>query len=205
MAIPKVAYWRLSSLPCALRDDQLTEVLASFDPSSPCGHRDRAVVVSLATLGLRPSEIAALCLEDIDWRKGLFHLRTRKTRHGAVLPLPRAVGRAIVTYLRQARPATPERRVFVQQIGSRRGRPISSTAVSAIVARALRRAKVDTTLTGAYIFRHTVASRLVRQGASLKEIADFLGHRNLETTTIYAKVDLPALRRVALPWPEVRP
>ncbi len=77
--------------------------------------------------------------------------------------------------------------------------------MSAIVARARRRAPVDTTLTGAYIFRHTVASRLVRQGASLKEIADFLGHRNLETTTIDAKVDLPALRRVALPWPEVRP
>ncbi len=93
-AIPKVAYWRLSALPCALRDDQVARVLASFDPSSPCRHRDRAVVVSLATLGLRPGEIAALCLEDIDWRAGLIRLRTRKTRRGAVLPLLRAAAEA---------------------------------------------------------------------------------------------------------------
>jgi site-specific recombinase XerD len=91
----------------------------------------------------------------------------------------------------------------VQQTGSRRGWPLSSTAVSAIVARALRRAKVDATLNGAYIFRHTMASRLVRQGASLKEIADFLGHRSLDTTTIYTKLDLTALRSSCLPWPEV--
>ena len=204
-AVPKVAYWRLSTLPRSLRDDQLAQVLASFDTSTPCGHRDRAIVVCLSTLGLRPSEVAALCLEDLDWRAGTVHLRSRKTRRGAVLPLPREAGRAIVAYLRQARPATTERRVFVQHVGPRRGRPISSTAVSEVVARALRRAKVDAPLTGAYVFRHTVASRMVRQGASLKEVADFLGHRSLDTTTIYAKVDLPALRKVSLPWPEVTP
>lgn len=204
-AIPKVAYWRLSALPCFLHDDQIAQVLASFDASTPCGHRDRAIVMCLATLGLRPSEIAALCLEDLDWRAGTVHLRTRKTRRGTVLPLPREAGRAIVTYLRQTRPATTERRVFVQHLGPQRGRPISSTAISAVVARALHRAKVDPALTGAYVFRHTVASRMVRQGVSLKEIADFLGHRSLDTTTIYAKLDLPALRRVSLPWPEVTP
>jgi integrase/recombinase XerD len=202
-AIPAVAYWRLSTLPRSLRDDQLAQVLASFDASTPYGRRDRAIVVCLATLGLRPSEVAALCLEDLDWRAGTVHLRTRKTRRGAVLPLPREAGRAIVGYLRQTRPMTDERRVFVQHVGPRRGRPISSSAVSEVAFRALRRANVDAPLGRAYVFRHTVASRLVQRGASLKEIADFLGHRSLDTTTIYAKLDLPSLRRVALPWPEV--
>lgn len=202
-AMPRVAYWRLATLPRFLHEDQLARLFASFDLSTACGHRDRAIVVSLATLGLRPSEVAALCLEDLDWRAGTVRLRTRKTRRGAVLPLPREAGRALVAYLHRTRPMTDERRVFVQQIGPRRGRPITSTAVSEVVARALRRAKVDAPLRRAYVLRHTVASRLVQRGASLKEVADFLGHRSLDTTTIYAKLDLAALRRVALPWPEV--
>ncbi len=120
-----------------------------------------------------------------------------------MLPLPRAVGQALVDYLNGERPATVERRVFVQRLGVRCGKPISSTAVSGVVARALRRSAVDAPLAGAYVFRHTVASRMVQQGASLKEVADVLGHRSLDTTTIYAKLDLPRLREVALPWPEV--
>ncbi len=204
-AIPRVAYWRQSTLPRSLREDQLAKVLASFDVATPCGYRNRAIVMCLATLGLRPSEVSAVRLEDLDWRAGTVHLHTRKTRRGAVLPLPREAGRALVAYLRHARPRTDERRVFVQLVGSHRGRPISSTAVSEIVVRALRRAKVDAPSIRAYVFRHTVASRLVQHGASPKEIADFLGHRNLDTTTIYAKLDLPALRIVAQPWPAVTP
>jgi site-specific recombinase XerD len=202
-AIPTVAFWRLSTLPRCLRDDQLEQVLASCHTATPCGHRDRAVVVCLATLGLRPGEVADLCLEDLDWRTGVVHLRTRKTGRGATLPLPREAGRALVAYLRHDRPPTESRRVFVQHLGIRRGTPLSSTAISEVVARALRRAHIDAPLAGAYLFRHTLASRLVRKGASLKEVADFLGHRSLDTTTIYAKLDLPALREVALPWPEV--
>ena len=95
--------------------------------------------------------------------------------------------------------------MFVQHLGRHRGDPISSAVVSAAVVRALRRAKVTAPLEGAYVFRHTVASRMVRRGTSLKEVADFLGHRSLDTTTIYAKLDVPALREVALPWPEVTP
>jgi len=201
-AIPTVAHWRLSTLPRYLSDQQLKQVLASFDTSTPCGHRDRAIVLCLSTLGLRPREVAELRLEDIDWRRGTLELRTRKTRRGAVLPLPFGAGRAIVSYLRRERPTTDERRVFVQHLGSNRGEPISSNAVSAAAVRALRRADVETPLAGAYVFRHTVASRLVRRGASLKEVADFLGHRCLDSAAIYAKLDLLALREVALPWPE---
>ncbi|RDI73606.1 Site-specific recombinase XerD [Gaiella occulta] len=201
-ALPRVAYWRLSMLPRCLSDEQLALVLASLDASRPCGRRDRAIVVCLASLGLRPGELADLRLEDIDWRAGTILLRERKTRRGAVLPLPREAGRAVVAYLREERPATKERRVFVQQLGARRGRPLTGNAVSGVVVRALRRGGVEAPLAGAYVLRHTVASRLVRRGASLKEVADLLGHRALDTTTIYAKLDLAALREVALPWPQ---
>jgi integrase len=204
-AIPAVAHWRLSALPRCLSDEQLDKVLGSLGGSTPCVLRDRAIVLCLATLGLRPGELAELRLEDIDWRRGTVHLRTRKTRRGEVLPLPRDAGRAIVDYLRRERPKTGERRVFVQHLGHRRGTSVSSTVVSAVVARALRRAGVDAPLTGAYVFRHTVASRMVRRGISLKEVGDFLGHRSLDTTTLYAKLDVPALSEVALPWPEVTP
>jgi site-specific recombinase XerD len=204
-AIPAVAHWRLGSLPRCLSDQQLARVLAASGGSTPCLRRDRAILVCLATLGLRPREVAELHLEDLDWRQGTIQLRTRKTRHGAVLPLPHDAGRAIVHYLRRERPRTGERRVFVQHLGPRRGAPISSTVVSAVVMRALRRAGVEAPRAGAYLFRHTVASRMVRHGISLKEVGDFLGHRSLDTTTIYAKLDLPALREVALPWPEVTP
>ena len=202
-ALPAVAHWRLATLPRSLTEQQVEQVLASFDPSTLCGQRDQAIVQCLATLGLRPGEVADLCLDDIDWRVGTLQIRNRKNRRGAVLPLPRVVGQALVAYLSGERPATDERRVFVVHQEERRGKPLSGTAVSHIVARAVRRAAVDGPHAGAYVFRHTVASRMVREGASLKEVADVLGHRSLDTTTIYAKLDLPRLREVALPWPEV--
>ncbi len=204
-AIPAVAHWRLSTVPRSLSDEQLKRVLLSLDVATLYGHRDRAIILCLSTLGLRPGEVSALSLDDVDWRAGIVRLGARKTGHGAVLPLPREVGRAIVAYVREERPKTVERRVFVQHRGSPCGQPISSGTVSAVVLRALRRAEVDAPLFGAYVFRHTVASRLVRRGASLKDIADLLGHRCLDTTAIYAKLDLPALREVALPWPEDLP
>ena len=204
-AIPTVAYWRLSTLPRCLNDQQLDQVLVSFDDSTPCAYRDRAIVSCLSTLGLRPGEVAALQLEDIDWRGGTIRVRTRKTGRGAILPLPRDAGRAIVDYLRQERPSTDERRLFVQHLGRHTGTPISSGVVSAAVVRALRRAGIKSPLAGGYVFRHTLASRMVRRGVSLKEVADLLGHRCLDTTTIYAKLDVVSLSEVALPWPEVTP
>ena len=200
-AIPAVARWRLATLPRCLSDEQFNQVLASLSLSTPCAFRDRAIVWCLSTLGLRPGEVAALHLDDIDWRQGTIRLRTRKTGRGAVLPLPRDAGRAVVDYLRRERPKTDERYLFVQQLG----RPISRDVVTGAVVRALRRAGIDSPIAGAYVFRHTVASRMVRRGVSLKEVADLLGHRCLDTTTIYAKLDVTSLREVALPWPEVNP
>ena len=202
-ALPTVAHWRLATLPRSLTEQQIEQVLASFDAAAPCGQRDQAIVQCLATLGLRPGEVADLCLDDIDWRGGTLQIRARKNRRGAVLPLPRVVGQALVAYLSGGRPATDERRVFVAHLGDRRGKPLSSPAVSRVAACAVRRAAVDAPRAGANVFRHTVASRMVQEGASLKEVADVLGHRSLDTTMVYAKLDLPRLREVALPWPEV--
>lgn len=205
-AIPALPRWRHTSLPRGLSDEQYERLLGSLGGgATPCARRDRAIIVCLAALGLRPGEVAELCLEDIDWRAGTLHLRTRKTRRGALLPLPREVGHAIVEYLRDERPETLERRVFVRHDGSHRGAPISAGTVTEAVVRALRRGRIEAPIAGAYVLRHTVATRLVRQGTSLKEVADFLGHRDLDTTAIYAKVDLAALSSVALPWPEVTP
>jgi site-specific recombinase XerD len=201
-AIPAVAHWRLATLPRHLDDDQLARVLASLEEGSgPYGRRDRAIVACLASLGLRPGELAALSLDDVDWRAGTIVLRRRKSGPGAVLPLPREAGRAVVAYLLHERPATAERALFVQHRGARRGRPLSAGALSEVVVRAMRRAGVEPPLAGAYVLRHTLASRLVRHGGSLQEVADLLGHRSLDTAAIYAKLDLPALRAVALAWP----
>lgn len=200
-AVPAVAHWRLAGLPRHLDDAQLGRVIASLDGSGAHGLRDRAIVVSLAGLGLRPGELAALGLGDIDWRAGTITLRRRKSGRGAVLPLPREAGGAIVAYLRQERPATDERAVFVQHRGARRGRPLTSGAVSEVVVRAIRRAGITPPLAGAYVLRHSLASRLMRGGGSLGEVADLLGHRSIDTAAIYAKLDLPSLRAVALAWP----
>ncbi len=126
-ALPTVAHWRLATLPRSLTEQQVEQVLASFDASTPCGYRDQAIVQCLATLGLRRGEVAGLCLDDIDWRGGTLQIRIRKNRRGAVLPLPRVVGQALVAYLSGERPATDERRVFVVHQENHRGKPLSST------------------------------------------------------------------------------
>lgn len=202
-AVPTVARWRLCTLPRFLDDEQLARVHATLDPSTRQGRRTRALVLCLSGLGLRASEVAGLHLADLDWRASTVHVRTRKTRRGDVLPIPRDVGRAVVAYLRDGRPSVQDRHVFVVE---RSGVPLSARAVRDVVRTALRRAGVaGLAATGSHVLRHTLATRMIRCGASLKEIADVLGHRCLDTTTIYAKVDLPSLAHVGLPWPEVTP
>jgi site-specific recombinase XerD len=205
-AVPSVASWRLAALPRGLSDEQLERLLESASTDTgPYAVRDLAVLRCLAGLGLRAGEVADLRLDDINWREGTLHISAHKTRRAGVLPLPHEVGRAVVAYLRTGRPTTSERRVFVRRDRGGGVAPLGCGCVSRIVARALRRAGIDAPIRGAYVLRHTLASRMVRHGTSIKEVGDFLGHRSLDTTTIYAKLDLPALRDVALPWPEVTP
>ena len=150
----------------------------------------------LARLGLRACEIVGLTLDDIHWQAGEISIQGKGNR-SALLPLPTDVGQAIAAYLEKDRPACSTRRVFIRMKAPRRGFA-NSEAISTIVARTLKRAGIDSPHTGAHLFRHTLATQMLRQGAALADIALLLRHRSLNTTTLYAKVNLTALRALGL-------
>jgi integrase/recombinase XerD len=202
-AVPGVAGWRLAHLPKALPTEQVERLLASCDRRSPTGRRDFAILMLLARLGLRGGEVSALTLDDIDWERGeiVVHGKGQKL---ARLPLPADVGSALVDYLRQDRPVCPSRRVFIRVRAPKRGF-ISLSAICCIVRRALERAGLAPEFKGAHLLRHSLATHLLRRGASLVEIGQLLRHSQPDTTQIYAKVDITALRAIALPWPGIAP
>ncbi|MCH7853186.1 MAG: tyrosine-type recombinase/integrase [Proteobacteria bacterium] len=202
-ALPRVAQWRLAPLPQVLCAQEITQLLKAFDRSAATGQRDYAIVRCLLDLGLRRTEVARLRLEDVDWRAGTLRIHTKGKRID-VLPLPQKTGTAITAYLQNGRPQTTRRELFV-----RHRPPINAPASADIVRNAARNAAkrcgLEHRIRGTHVFRHTLAARLVQSGAGFKQIADMLRHRCLDTTTIYAKVDLQALSRVALPWPGRQP
>jgi integrase len=161
--------------------------------------RNYAVLLLLARLGLRACEIVALTLDDIDWDNGKITIRCKGGRW-TQLPLPSDVGEAVATYLHSGRPHCVCRRVFLRHRAPIAGFAHSIT-VSTIVRRALIRTGIRSARKGAHLFRHTLATDLLRNGASLDEIGELLRHRSPNTTAVYAKVDLTALRSLALPWP----
>jgi integrase/recombinase XerD len=203
-AVPTIPRWRLAQIPKTLTDEQLRALLTSFDRSTAIGRRDYAMALCLVRLALRAGEVAQLSLDDIDWRTGTLQIATSKARRASVLPLPSQVGRAIVAYLRRGRPPTQGRRIFVCH-GFPVGRWIDAGVVRAAVRRGFDRAQASVPSKGTHALRHTAATRMVRAGATIKEVADVLGHRSIDTTAIYTKVDLPRLAAVALPFPKVRP
>ncbi|RWH31410.1 MAG: hypothetical protein E5X88_28170 [Mesorhizobium sp.] len=197
-AIPRVAHWRLASLPEVLTDAEIDELLISFDQSFPSRLRAYAMVRCLIDLGLRSSEVVKLQLDDVNWADGTINLVGTKSRRADALPLPSATGAAIAAYLREERPATSNRAMFVRHVAPY-DEPITTKSVKRAVLAGYRRC--GWTRTGVHILRHSMASRLLRAGAPMKEIADILRHRSLNTSAIYAKVDLTNLAAVALPWP----
>jgi integrase/recombinase XerD len=203
-AVPTIPRWRLGQIPKTLTEEQTRTLLGSFDHSTAIGKRDYAMAICLVRLALRAGEVAQLSLDDIDWRGGTLKIAMSKSRRASLLPLPSQVGQAIVAYLRGGRPATTERRIFVCH-GFPVGRSINSGVVRSAIRRAFERARVAVPSKGTHALRHTAATAMVRAGASMKEVADILGHRSINTTAIYAKVDLPRLRAVALPFPKVLP
>jgi integrase/recombinase XerD len=202
-AVPRAASWRLAHLPRALTDDEVEAFVRSFDRKSERGRRDYAMALCFLRLGLRACEVAGLTVDDVNWRAGVVTISPGKTRRGKTLPLPNSVARALAEYLRHGRPKTLERALFVHHRPPR-GQRVSASAVRSAVRQAYARAKIDSRLTGTHILRHTAATRLLRAGVSMKEIADILGHRSIDTSAIYAKVDIDALAAVALPWIEVQ-
>ena len=196
-AVPSAAHWRLAGLPELLSGKDLQALLSSFRTLKHSPKRAYAMVRCLTDLGLRACEVVQLRLDDIDWKGGTIQLPVGKLRRGNVLPLPEKTGRAIVDYLRTERPRTTNRAVFVRHVA-----PYDLPIRPGVARRAVREAyqRCGFTHSRVHILRHTMASRLLRKGASLKEIADILRHRCLDTSMIYTKVDLHKLKAVALPW-----
>ena len=203
-AVPTVPHWKLSTLPKYLTGEQLQYLLSSFNTSTAIGLRDRAMTVLMSGIGLRSSEVAQLTLEDINWQQGTIQMKESKSRHESSLPLPREVGAALAAYLQKGRPHTKERCIFVSHAFPI-GQPLSPSAVRIAIRRAFQRCALHVPSYGTHVLRRTLATQLLQKGATLKEIADILRHHSIETTNIYAKVDLRQLTQVALPWPEVKP
>lgn len=201
-AVPTVAAWRHSALPKSLPPEQVRQLLASCDLSQPVGERDYALLLLLARLGLRAGEVLVMRLEDLDWKAGEILVRGKGQRLER-LPMPRDVGKALVAYLRR-RPSCAAREVFVRARAPYRGLA-NDAGIDSIVRRALQRAGLDPPLKGAHLLRHSLATDMLRRGASMGEIGQILRHRRPSTTEIYAKVDLEALRTLAAPWPGATP
>ena len=171
-ALPRIADWPRATLPKVLSDAELEAFLAAFDLADPVGRRDYAIARCLLDLGLRGHEVTYLTLASVDWRQGTLTVSSTKSKRVQQLPLPVVTGEAIAQYLRQGRPQTVNRALFVRH-----------------------------RFCNTHVLRRTTATRLQRSGASIKEIADLLRHRSLDTASIYARIDLDGLRAIALPWP----
>lgn len=202
-AVPRIPKWKFAHLPPIMTEEQLRSFLSSFDRSTSRGLRDYAMALCLVELGLRAGEVAHLCLDDIDWRESTIRIVGGKTRRSRLLPLSKRLGRAITAYLRHGRPHTPERKLFLRYTVPL-GTPIGPEMVRGAVRRAYARSGLDARWTGTHILRHTAATRIHQAGATLKEVADLLGHGCIDTTAIYTKVNFSLLATVALPWPEVK-
>ncbi len=196
------ANWQHASLPKTLTDAEIKRLLTSLDWPCPSMRRSAAIVRCAVDLGLRSGEIATLGLDDIDWRAGTLTLRNTKSRREQVLPLPQATGRAIAAYLQYERPKVAHRAIFVRRIAPR-DESVGADLIRKTIRQAYRRAGLP--YTRAHLLRHTIARRLLDGGSSLKEVADVLRHRSLNTTLTYAKLDSRGLGAVALPWPSSLP
>lgn len=198
--VPGFASWGLSSIPRFLCPQDMERVIDACVPDGVQGRRDRAVVLLLARLGLRASDVAGLSLADLDWEQGRLAV-CGKGRRQEWLPLPQDVGDSLLDYLQHARPPLETPQVFTTVDAPLR--PMSRACVTHVVRSALRRAGVKAPINGAHVLRHSAATAMLRQGASLAGVGAVLRHRSPSTTAHYAKVDFQLLREIAQPWPEV--
>ena len=200
-AWPRVPNWKQSPPSDVLTTKEYRDLLQSVDRHCASGQRDFAILRLMTDLGLRGAEIVELCLEDIDWREGSLVVRKDKQRRERLLPLPPLVAKAILSYLRTGRPCSSSRHLFLcHRLPV--GQPMTPERLRGAVRRIMRRSGL--TDGGPHRLRHSFATRLHARGASLKEVADVLGHQHFDTAAIYARVNLSQLRKVALPWPRTR-
>ena len=196
--ISSPAHWSLATLPKMLTVAEVDALLASFTSELPSPLRGLAMVRCALDMGLRSIEVAQLQLDDIDWRSGIVTLNKTKSRRQDILPLPQLTGQALADYISNERPVTSNQAIFVR-CRAPRDQPIGADAVRRVVRDAFKR--IGLSHGRSHALRHTMANRLLEGGSSLKEVADVLRHRSLNTSLIYAKLDTPRLSDVALPWP----
>jgi len=201
-AVPTTPDWRLSALPRYLPADDVARLIEGCDVSRPRGIRDRAILLLLARLGLRAHDVCAMKIGDVDWAAGMVRVRGKRRRE-VRLPVPQEAGDALIAYIERGRPPVDEPRIFLRSAA-----PFTafanSNAISSIVRSALRRAGItDAPSQGAHLLRHSAATAMLRAGATLEAIGAVLRHESPDTTAHYAKVDVPTLRLIAQPWPEV--
>lgn len=195
-------FYALASLPKALPWETLQHVLKLPDTKTPKGLRDRAILWLLVTYGVRPGEVVKLCLEDIDWRHDTITFRRSKSGRPLTFPLTRAVGEAMLAYLKAGRPESKSRGVFLR-VDAPHGPLVRGSAVSLIVRLYLTQTGVDSEHRGAGVIRHSLAVHLLQKGFPLKTITDMLGHQDPNTAYIYTKLAVEDLREVALSLEEV--
>jgi len=188
--------YRLSSVPRSITWEEVRRMLAAVDRRAVVGKRDYAILLLLVTYGLRAREVAALTLDDIDWRRERLRIPERKAGHSTAFPLSTVVGEALVDYLRHGRPQTADRHVFFRVVAP--PAPLTYTAIGARASHHLHRAGIAVARAGSHTLRHTCVQRLVDADFSLKVIGDYVGHRSPSSTEIYSKVAVETLRRVAL-------
>lgn len=198
--VPTVPSWRLTEVPKYLNPDEVETILETCDRTTSVGRRDYSILLLIARLGLRAGEVITLTLDDINWRTAELTVRG-KGQFCDCLPLPHEIGQSLAIYLRDDRPICSSRRIFLRMRAPLRGFK-DSTAVSTIVRRAVQRSGLNTPSKGAHLLRHSLATSMLRRGASMAEIGELLRHRSPNSTEIYAKVDIEGLRSIARPWPE---
>lgn len=196
--IQNPVHWKLASLPRALTPDEIGRLLESFSTRYRWPKRSYAIIRCALDLGLRSGEIAGLKISDIDWLTGTVTLKGTKTLRQDILPLPMETGQALAEYLQHERPPSSSPSIFVMHRGDH-DRGVTAGAIRGVIGWAYRR--IGLKHTRSHALRHAFACRLVERGSSLKEVADLLRHRSLNSTLIYAKLDTPKLAAVALPWP----
>jgi site-specific recombinase XerD len=200
-SVPTVADRSAAELPKYLPTEEVSELLRSCDQARAVGIRDYALLILMARLGLRTKEILKIHLDDIDWESGTLTVYG-KGGYQEQLPIPADVGQAIVAYLKKVRPKCDTRRVFVTTKGPIK--ELTRSSICSMVRRTCQRVGLSPPHQGPYLLRHSLATRMLREGATMREIAEILRHRSLNTTRIYAKVDLTSLRELTIPWPEIR-
>jgi site-specific recombinase XerD len=200
-AIPPIWRTKHATVPRHVSAEELEGLLALCSSEDrPGALRDRAMLLLCARLGLRPGEVLSLTLDNLNWSAGCLLIPAGKTSRERLLPLPEDAGAALASYLKEERPVSGERAVFLSLVTP--NKPLRNIQVLInLVNRLLRQAGIGAPCSGAYVLRHTLATTMVCNGASFKQVADILGHSSLTTTGIYAKLDLPSLAKVALPWP----